>query len=194
MTTENQKTLIELARKHEEQMELARKEEAFGRHHLDADHYVPTLPFGETAKTTQAAIEQERMRVKKEELSKAQDANRFINPPGYGAQVVAFCIPDGHPYAPLAKVLEMAFKQSSEGKGKVRHASGGTPFVQQPIMTIGRMVGPGYQAGQAQKKLQEAMGMIERGEFDAAFAEALGTIVYAAAFAIRISELKGAKE
>lgn len=193
MTTETQKTLIERARRHEEQMELARKEEAFNRRHLDADHYVPTLPFGTPVKTAQAAIEQEHMRAKKEELSKAQNGE-FINPPGYGAQVVAFCIPDGHPYAPLAKVLEMAFKQSSEGKGKARHASGGTPFVQQPIMTIGRMVGPGYQAGQAQKKLQEAMGMIERGEFDAAFAEALGTIVYAAAFAIRISELKGAKE
>ena len=138
MTTENQKrpTLIELARKHEEQMELARKEAAFGRHNLDADHYVPTLPFGTPVKTAQAAIEQEHMRAKKEELSKAQNGE-FINPPGYGAQVVAFCIPDGHPYAPLAKVLEMAFKQSSEGKGKARHASGGTPFVQQPIMTIG---------------------------------------------------------
>jgi len=83
-------------------------------------------------------------------------------------------------YAPLAMALQAAYNQSAAGKGKERHANG-KPFDEQPIMEIARMVGPGYQIGQAMKKGQEAMGMYSRGERDRARAELLGAIVYMAA-------------
>lgn len=91
-------------------------------------------------------------------------------------------------YDTLAQELLAAFHQSSEGKGKQRHATTGRPFTRQPIMEIGRMVGPGYPAGQAQKKAQEALGMFRRGENDKAIAELHGAIVYLAATAALIRE------
>ena len=88
-------------------------------------------------------------------------------------------------YETLARVLNLALDQSANGKGKERHARGATPFDRQPIMEIGRMVGPGYNLGQAMKKAQEASGMLARGECARANAELLGAIVYlAAAFAL----------
>jgi hypothetical protein len=90
-------------------------------------------------------------------------------------------IPGGVPgYEPLAEVLRDAYDQSAKGKGKERHANG-KPFLMQPIMSIGRMVGPGYPLGQAMKKAQEAGGMYARGNTPAATAELLGVIVYTAA-------------
>lgn len=59
-------------------------------------------------------------------------------------------------YEPLFKVLHDALEQAQAGKGKERHANN-KPFLQQPIMEIGRMVGPGYNIGQAMKKAQESM-------------------------------------
>jgi len=85
-------------------------------------------------------------------------------------------------YDSLAAELQHAFSQSAHGKGKQRHANA-KPFDRQPIMEIGRMVGPGYAAGQAMKKLQEAIGMLKRGEADKALAELHGAIVYSAAAA-----------
>lgn len=87
---------------------------------------------------------------------------------------------DDPKYTALATALAAAYNQASVGKGKERHANG-KPFDQQPIMEIGRMVGPGYQIGQAMKKGQEAMGMYARGESDRARAELLGAINYMAA-------------
>jgi hypothetical protein len=92
------------------------------------------------------------------------------------------------PYAPLRSILDDAFAQASEGKGKDRHANG-RPFDSQPIMEIGRMVGPGGHAFQVAKKVQEAVGMASRGEYAAARAECLGAIVYAAAMARLIDEM-----
>lgn len=98
---------------------------------------------------------------------------------------------DGTPgYESLTHALAAAHAQSSKGKGKERHAND-KPFDQQPIMEIGRMVGPGYQIGQAMKKGQEAMGMRERGERDRARAELLGAIVYMAAAWLLIGEEQG---
>lgn len=94
-------------------------------------------------------------------------------------------------YESLLKVITRAYAQASTGKGKERHARG-KPFDKQPIMEIGRMVGPGYATGQAMKKLQEAASMVERGQFDAAKAEALGAINYAAAFYILVEEREAA--
>ena len=91
-------------------------------------------------------------------------------------------------YYHLAQVLALAYEQSSSGKGKNRHANG-KPFLEQPIMEIGRMVGIGYQLGQAMKKAQEAGGMASRGEILAAQAELLGAINYLAAAHIQLEEM-----
>jgi len=92
-------------------------------------------------------------------------------------------------YATLTHALDAALAQAASGKGKERHANG-KPFDKQPIMEIGRMVGPGYQIGQAMKKGQEAMGMVSRGERDRAQAELLGAINYMAAAWLLIGEIK----
>lgn len=91
-------------------------------------------------------------------------------------------------YDKLHDVLMSAFQQASAGKGKERHANG-RAFEDQPIMEIGRMVGPGFAAGQAMKKVQEAIGMVQRGLYGAAQREMLGAIVYTAAAHILIDEL-----
>lgn len=91
-------------------------------------------------------------------------------------------------YQPLHEVLRSAYQQAASGKGRDRHANG-KPFLDQPIMEIGRMVGMGYQTGQAMKKAQEAGGMVHRGQFDAARAELLGAINYLAAAYILIGEM-----
>ena len=91
------------------------------------------------------------------------------------------------PYAELRRVLDAAYEQAANGKGKERHANN-KPFTAQPIMEIARMVGPGYQLGQAMKKAQEAGGMIQRGQPDRAKAELLGAINYLAACVLLIEE------
>ena len=88
-------------------------------------------------------------------------------------------------YEPLAKVLQAAMDQSSRGKGRERHATTGTPFLSQPICEIGRMVGVGYNIGQAMKKGQEAMRLPR----DRAQAELLGGIVYLAAAYLLLGEV-----
>lgn len=94
-------------------------------------------------------------------------------------------------YEPLQKVLQSAYNQSAGGKGKERHANGKS-FDKQPIMEISRMVGPGYATGQAMKKLQEAKSMMDKGNFEGAKAEALGAIVYSAAFFLLVEEAQEA--
>lgn len=90
-------------------------------------------------------------------------------------------------YAALRSVLDEAFLQSAEGKGNARHAND-KPFGKQPILEIGRMVGPGFAAGQIMKKAQEAIGMAARGETEAAANELLGAIVYAASAVVLVRE------
>ena len=90
-------------------------------------------------------------------------------------------------YAPLAAILSEPYDQAAKGKGKERHAND-RDFIDQPIMEIGRMVGPGYQTGQAMKKAQEAVGMLRRGQPDRAVTELLGAINYLAAAVILIRE------
>lgn len=91
-------------------------------------------------------------------------------------------------YSLLREVLERAYAQSESGKGKERHAND-KAFERQPILEIGRMVGPGYEIGQAMKKGQEAFGMFTRLDFDRAVNELLGTIVYAAGAIVLIEEI-----
>lgn len=90
-------------------------------------------------------------------------------------------------YESLADVLVRAYSQAAVGKGKERHANG-KPFDRQPIMELSRLYGPGFAAGQAAKKTQEALGMLSRGETAAALAELHGAIVYVAATAALVRE------
>lgn len=99
-------------------------------------------------------------------------------------------IPAGVPgYEGLARVLGLAYAQSAAGKGRERHANG-RPFLRQPIMEIGRMLSSTCDGElyQIMKKVQEASGMIARGRPEAAQAELLGAIVYAAAAYLLIEE------
>lgn len=91
-------------------------------------------------------------------------------------------------YEALGHELNEAYLQSSAGKGKERHANG-RPFDRQPILELSRLYGPGFAAGQAAKKTQEALGIFSRGNKDGALAEVHGAIVYLAAVAIRMREL-----
>jgi hypothetical protein len=95
------------------------------------------------------------------------------------------------PYVTLRTVLNDAYLQSAEGKGKERHANQ-LPFDQQPILQIARSVGVGFPMGQAIKKISEASGMLARNQQDAAIAELLGAIVYSAAAILKIREDKKA--
>jgi hypothetical protein len=91
-------------------------------------------------------------------------------------------------YAPLVAVLNLALEQASAGKGRDRH-SDDKPFLEQPIMEIARMLnGTGGHAYQIMKKAQEASRMVARGQHDAAVAEYLGVINYAAAAVLLIRE------
>jgi len=94
------------------------------------------------------------------------------------------------PYSKLSIVLQSAYGQAADGKGKARHNSRGVSFDRQPIMEIARMCGLGYPTGQAQKKTQEAVSMFNRGEHERAEAELLGAINYLAAAVLLIREAK----
>ena len=91
-------------------------------------------------------------------------------------------------YDSLFNVLTRALHQAQDGKGKERHAQPGQAFEDQPIIQIGRMVGMGFQNGQAIKKMVEAQGMLARGDYNAAEREVLGAINYLAAVVIEINQ------
>lgn len=85
-------------------------------------------------------------------------------------------------YADLASVLEDAYEQAAEGKGKDRHATG-EDFRDQPIFWIEENF-PSFQLGQAVKKIYES----QRLDTSAACAELRGAIVYLAAHIIFLEE------
>lgn len=82
-------------------------------------------------------------------------------------------------YERLVDVLERAFDQAATGKGAERHADN-KPFHQQPMQQIADRRGVGFILGQSDKKSEEAQGMANRGQTDAAVRELLGAIVYLA--------------
>lgn len=103
------------------------------------------------------------------------------------AALAAACKPE---YQALAGVLQAALDQAATGKGSARHSDGDTPFLEQPIMEIARMLGDtGGHSYQIMKKAQEANRMVRRGQYDAAVSEYLGVINYAAAAILLIREL-----
>lgn len=92
-------------------------------------------------------------------------------------------------YKQLSNHLVGAYHQASKGKGKERHAEEATPFEQQPICTIGRMLGSyDFELGQAIKKLSEVKRIHHLKGACPAIAEIYGAINYAAAACILIQE------
>lgn len=87
-------------------------------------------------------------------------------------------------YERLAEVLQAALDQAQAGKGRDRHAQNDLPFHRQPIVEIGRMVGPAGPAQQVMKKTQEAMRLPS----ERAIQELLGAINYAAATIILLED------
>lgn len=82
-------------------------------------------------------------------------------------------------YETLAAVLQAAYDQAATGKGKERHAND-LPFHEQPMQQIARRRGIGFVLGQADKKSEEAQGLLERGDLEAFRREILGAINYLA--------------
>lgn len=92
-------------------------------------------------------------------------------------------------YDSLYDVLRAAYDQASIGKGEERHANG-KAFEDQPMQKLIDLYGVGFAHGQAAKKLQEAQGMLARGEIDRAIHEMLGAIVYSAGAIIHVKNQK----
>lgn len=106
--------------------------------------------------------------------------------PGTQEEIVAkwssLPVPDG--YEALTGVLDEAINQAANGKGLERHADD-RPFHDQPIMRETQAVGLGYPAGQARKKILEAVRCC--GDHpERAIADLLGAINYTAALVIAI--------
>lgn len=93
-------------------------------------------------------------------------------------------------YECLGDVLVAAYYQAAQGKGAERHADN-KPFDDQPMQHIARRRGIGFILGQADKKSEEAQGMLGRGEQAKAVHELLGAIVYLAGAIIHIESNKG---
>lgn len=88
-------------------------------------------------------------------------------------------------YESLNDVLNRAYNQASEGKGKERHA-GSLPFEKQPMQTISQLVGsPDGLAYQAIKKIQESQRFPQT---DRRVNELLGAINYIAGLIIYLEK------
>lgn len=90
-------------------------------------------------------------------------------------------------YERLTDVLEAAYDQAARGKGAERHADN-LPFHEQPMQSIADEHGIGFITGQARKKTEEALGMLNRGDGSAAIKEILGAINYLAGAVIYIED------
>ena len=90
-------------------------------------------------------------------------------------------------YDSLRSVLLAAFDQACNGKGRERH-SDGEPFEQQICCQITRRHGLAFATGQAAKKLDEVHRLLRDKGHEAAIADCLGAINYAAAAVIVLRE------
>ena len=90
-------------------------------------------------------------------------------------------------YELLADVFRRAFDQAATGKGAERHADS-KPFDEQPMQLIAQKRGIGFILGQADKKSEEAQGMLNRGQKEACIKELLGSMVYLAGAVIFIEK------
>lgn len=101
--------------------------------------------------------------------------------PSYETNISDHILNPSKEYLKLANVLDMAYNQAANGKGKERHASDKEAFEDQPICEITRRVGMGYPLGQSMKKTQESLRFEEP---QRRIAELLGAINYLAAAVI----------
>jgi len=92
----------------------------------------------------------------------------------------AYSMPTDNGYNILARWLAAAYEQSRHGKGVQRHGNG-KPFTEQQIIRNSRDTGGIGALTQAHKKIEEALGMMARGEHDKALHELKGAMVYVAA-------------
>ena len=98
-------------------------------------------------------------------------------------------------YDSLEGILNQAYAQAAFGKGAERHANA-KAFDVQPMLEIGRMLGPAGPLFQAMKKCQEAASFVEKSKvtlhtehnLNAAKAELLGAINYCAGAVLLIEE------
>lgn len=91
-------------------------------------------------------------------------------------------------YADLDGVLNDAFTQASQGKGRERHGNG-LPFAHQPMQVISELLGGTTgMAFQACKKIVEAQKMPD---YAARRRELLGAIVYVAGMVVYEDNHKG---
>lgn len=91
-------------------------------------------------------------------------------------------------YATLRAVLDRAFEQASEGKGKERHAGAAERFEDQQIVQLGEWMGSNhFQIGQACKKALESTRLPP----EQARRELLGAINYLAAAVVQIERARG---
>lgn len=87
-------------------------------------------------------------------------------------------LPDPPDYSKLRDVLRRAVEQASDGKGRVRHATGQDAFEEQQIVKLGLWMGSThFEIGQACKKAIESTRL----EKTRAVSELLGAINYLAA-------------
>lgn len=93
-------------------------------------------------------------------------------------------------YEELLQILIDAYNQAAIGKGKERHASPNIPFTSQQICEGARKFGVGYPLGQANKKIEESIRLVEIKGVEAAVHELLGAINYLAAAIIVLREKK----
>lgn len=93
-------------------------------------------------------------------------------------------------YEALSAVLNRAYDQAARTKGAERHANA-LPFHQQPMQTIAAKHGVGFLLGQVVKKVEEAQGMLNRGESTKAVHELLGAINYTAGAVIFVEPKPG---
>lgn len=94
------------------------------------------------------------------------------------------CLSEPSGYEALSSVLQEAIDQAALGKGLERHADG-RPFHDQPIMRETLAVGLGFPAGQARKKILEAVRCCDEHP-ERAVADLLGAINYIAALVIAL--------
>ena len=88
---------------------------------------------------------------------------------------------DSRQYTILAEVLQRAYDQAANGKGKARHGQA-LPFGEQPMQQLIKLYGLGFALGQAGKKMQESQRM----DTEKAVHELLGAIVYIAGAVIAL--------
>lgn len=92
-------------------------------------------------------------------------------------------------YESVAEVLQKALNQTQSGKGKDRHAND-EAFENQKIMQGARTCGLGGPSFQVSKKITEAQRQAEEGDYQGAYANIEGAIIYAVAQYLRTEELE----